>query len=72
MKEARVQVKVPLVPRPQVKEPEGNAGFGVEKTSLLQRTSELSQKKRYEHLLDGLAQTGVSRASCNAGTHARH
>ncbi|RAW15754.1 stage II sporulation protein D [Paenibacillus taichungensis] len=34
MKEARVQVKVPLVPRPLVKEPEEVAGFGVEKDKL--------------------------------------
>ncbi|UPK43507.1 stage II sporulation protein D [Paenibacillus pabuli] len=34
MKEARVQVKVPLVPRPLVKEPEEVTGFGVEKDKL--------------------------------------
>lgn len=31
MKEARVQVKVPLVPRPGMQEPEGNIVSGVEK-----------------------------------------
>lgn len=34
MKEARVQVKVPLVPRPGMQEPEGNIVTGVEKDKL--------------------------------------